>query len=38
MSDNPEILENLLVKARRSFDAAESLLEDGHTDFAASRA
>ena len=36
MSDTPEILENLLVKARRSFEAAESLLEDGHTDFATS--
>ena len=38
MSDTPEILENLLVKARRSFEAAESLLEDDHADFAASRA
>ena len=38
MSDSPKILENLLAKARRSFEAAEGLLEDGHADFAASRA
>jgi uncharacterized protein (UPF0332 family) len=38
MSDGPEILDNLLAKARRSFEAAEGLLEDGHADFAASRA
>lgn len=38
MSDSLEILENLLAKAHRSFDAAEGLLEDGHADFAASRA
>ncbi len=31
-------LENLLVKARRSFEAAEDLLENEHADFAASRA
>jgi uncharacterized protein (UPF0332 family) len=29
---------DLLVKAQRSFEAAESLLEDGHADFSASRA
>jgi len=28
----------LLAKAERSFEAAEGLLEDGHADFAASRA
>lgn len=33
-----EILENLLAKAERSFEAAEGLLDDGHADFAASRA
>ena len=38
MSDGPEILDNLLAKAQRSFEAAEGLLEDGHADFAASRA
>jgi uncharacterized protein (UPF0332 family) len=38
MSDGPETLNNLLAKARRSFEAAEGLLEDGHADFAASRA
>jgi uncharacterized protein (UPF0332 family) len=38
MSNGPEVLDNLLVKAQRSFEAAESLLEDGHADFAASRA
>lgn len=38
MSDGPYILENLLAKAERSFKAAEGLLEDGHADFAASRA
>jgi uncharacterized protein (UPF0332 family) len=38
MSDAPEILDNLLAKAQRSFEAAEGLLEDGHADFAASRA
>ena len=38
MSDGPETLENLLVKARRSFEAAETLLEEGHVDFATSRA
>ncbi|CAN5840315.1 HEPN domain-containing protein [soil metagenome] len=38
MSDDPQILDNLLEKARRSFEAAASLLEDGHADFAASRA
>lgn len=38
MSDAPKTLENLLAKAQRSFEAAESLLEDGHADFAASRA
>lgn len=31
-------LDDLLVKAQRSFEAAESLLEDGHADFSASRA
>lgn len=39
MSDGPKILDNLLAKAQRSFEAAEGLLEDGHADyFAASRA
>ena len=38
MSDGPKILYNLLAKAQRSFEAAEGLLEDGHADFAASRA
>lgn len=38
MSDDPRTLEDLLEKARRSFEAAEVLLEDGHADFAASRA
>ncbi|MEJ7819750.1 MAG: HEPN domain-containing protein [Rubrobacteraceae bacterium] len=38
MSDGPEILDNLLAKARRSLQVAEGLLEDGHADFAASRA
>ena len=38
MSDASKTLENLLAKAQRSFEAAESLLEDGHADFAASRA
>ena len=38
MIDAPEILDNLLAKAQRSFEAAEGLLEDGHADFAASRA
>ena len=38
MSDSTETLENLLAKAQRSFEAAESLLEDGHADFATSRA
>lgn len=38
MSDDPRTLDNLLEKARRSFEAAEVLLEDGHADFAASRA
>jgi uncharacterized protein (UPF0332 family) len=38
VSDDSEVLENLLAKARRSFEAAEGLLEDGHADFAASRA
>ena len=38
MSYDPETLDNLLAKARRSFEAAESLLKDDHADFAASRA
>jgi len=38
MSDHSEVLDNLLAKARRSFEAAESLLEGTHADFAASRA
>lgn len=38
MSDAPKTLENLLAKAKRSFEAAEGLLEDGHADFATSRA
>ena len=38
MNDGPEILDNLLAKARRSLQVAEGLLEDGHADFAASRA
>lgn len=38
MSDAPEILDNLLAKAQPSFEAAEGLLEEGHADFAASRA
>jgi hypothetical protein len=38
MSDDSEVLENLFAKARRSFEAAEGLLVDGHADFAASRA
>ncbi|MEW6636530.1 MAG: HEPN domain-containing protein [Actinomycetota bacterium] len=38
MSEGQEILDNLLAKARRSFEAAESLLEDGHADFSASHA
>ncbi|MGH3146860.1 MAG: HEPN domain-containing protein, partial [Rubrobacter sp.] len=38
MSDDPEVLDNLLAKAQRSFEAAEGLLEDGHPDFATSRA
>ena len=37
MSDTPETLDNLLVKAQRSFEAADSLLRDGHADFAVSR-
>lgn len=38
MSDGPEVLDNLLAKALRSFEVAEGLLEGGHADFAASRA
>ena len=38
MNDSPKTLEDLLAKAQRSFEAAESLLEDGHADFAVSRA
>ena len=38
MSDESELLDQLLDKARRSFDVAEDLLERGHADFAASRA
>lgn len=38
MSNDPRILDNLLAKARRSFEAAEGLLENGHADFAVSRA
>lgn len=38
MSDGSEILDDLLAKAWRSLEIAESLLEDGHADFAASRA
>ena len=38
MSDGPKVLDNLLAKARRSLEVAEGLLEDGHADFAASRA
>lgn len=38
MSDGPEILDNLLAKASRSLGVAEGFLEDGHADFAASRA
>ena len=36
--DDPQVLDNLLEKARRSFEAAENLLENGHADFAVSRA
>jgi uncharacterized protein (UPF0332 family) len=38
MSNESELLDQLLDKARRSFDVAEDLLEGGHADFAASRA
>lgn len=38
MNDEQDLLEGLLAKARRSFDASESLLADGYADFAASRA
>ena len=38
MSDGPEILDNLLAKAQRSLEVAKGLLEDGHADFAVSRA
>lgn len=38
MSDASKLLDQLLDKAQRSFDVAERLLEDGHADFAASRA
>ncbi len=38
MSDHPELLDQLLAKAQRSFTVAENLLEGGHADFAASRA
>ena len=38
MSGEQDQLEGLLAKAGRSFNAAESLLADGHPDFAASRA
>lgn len=37
MSD-PEVRDNLLEKARRSFEVAEGLLKDGHADFSVSRA
>lgn len=38
MSCGQDQVEGLLLKAGRSFDAAESLLHDGYADFAASRA
>lgn len=38
MSDGPEIIDNLLAKAQRSLEVAEGLMENGHADFAASRA
>lgn len=38
MNEDPQTLDNLLEKALRSFEAAGSLLEEGHADFAASRA
>lgn len=38
MSDASKLLDQLLDKAQRSFDVAERLLEEGHADFAASRA
>lgn len=38
MSGGQDQVEDLLLKAGRSFDAAESLLHDGYADFAASRA
>lgn len=38
MSGEPDLVGDLLAKARRSFDAAGSLFEDGHADFAVSRA
>lgn len=38
MSDGSEVVDNLLAKAQRSFEAAEGLLESSHADFAASRA
>lgn len=38
MSGEQDQVEGLLLKAGRSFDAAESLLHDGYADFAVSRA
>jgi uncharacterized protein (UPF0332 family) len=38
MSYGSEVLDNLLAKSQRSFEAAEGLLESSHADFAASRA
>ena len=38
MSEDSEVLDNLLAKAQRSFEVAEGLLEGTHADFAASRA
>ncbi|MDQ5818222.1 MAG: HEPN domain-containing protein [Actinomycetota bacterium] len=38
MSEDSEVLGNLLAKAQRSLEVAEGLLEGTHADFAASRA
>lgn len=38
MSGEQDQLDGLLTKAGRSFEAAESLLADGHADFSTSRA
>jgi hypothetical protein len=35
MSDGSEVVDNLLAKAQRSFEAAEGLLESSHEDFGA---